>query len=448
MANVIKLRKGLNINLKGKALPQVGTAAASAVYGLVPDTFVGIKPKPVVKEGDVVKAGDALFVDKMHPEVKFVSPVSGKVAAVERGDRRKVLSVQVTADKEQVYAEFGKKNVSSLSGEQVKAALLEAGLFAFVQQRPYAVVANPADQPKAIFVSAISDMPLAADFEIALKGNEADFQTGLDALAKIAKVHLGVAPSASAALMQAKNVEVTVFDGKCPAGNVGVQINHISPVNKGEVVWTVGAEEVIFIGRLMNSGKVDFTRTIAVAGSEVKKPAYVKALVGQQIASILDGNIATSKKVRIIDGNPLTGLKVEAKNFLGAHSTEVTVIPEGDDVDEAFGWIMPRFNQFSTSRTYCSWLMGNKEYTLDARIKGGERHMIMSGEYDSVFPMDIFPEQLVKAIITGDIERMEALGIYEVAPEDFAVCEFVDSSKLELQRIVREGLDMLRKENE
>ncbi len=448
MAKVIKLRKGLNINLKGKAEAKVVTIDASEVYGLVPDAFVGVKPKLVAKEGDVVKAGDALFVDKLHPEVKFVSPVSGKVTSVERGDRRKILSVQVTADKQQVYADFGKKNVSSLSGEQVKVALLEAGLFAFFLQRPYAVTANPADTPKAIFVSTFSDMPLAADFEVAVKGNEADFQTGVDALAKIAKVYLGVKPSASSVLSNAKNAEVTVFEGKCPAGNVGVQINNVSPVNKGEVVWTLGAEEVIFIGRLFNTGKVDLTRTIAVAGSEIKAPAYVKALVGQQISSIVKGNIATDKKVRLIDGNPLTGLKVNETAFLGAHSTEITAIPEGDEADEAFGWIMPRFNQFSTSRTYCSWLMGNKEYSLDSRIKGGERHMIMSGEYDSVFPMDIYPEQLVKSIIAGDIEKMEALGIYEVAPEDFAVCEFVDSSKLELQRIVREGLDMLRKENE
>lgn len=448
MAKVIKLRKGLNINLKGKAEAKVIAIDASDVYGLVPDAFVGVKPKLVAKEGDVVKAGDALFVDKLHPEVKFVSPVSGKVTSVERGDRRKILSVQVTADKQQVYADFGKKNVNSLSGEQVKSALLESGLFAFFLQRPYAVTANPADAPKAIFVSTFCDMPLAADFEVVLKGNEADFQTGIDALSKIAKVHLGVKPSASSALANAKNAVVTVFDGKCPAGNVGVQINNVSPVNKGEVVWTLGAEEVIFIGRLFNTGKVDLTRTIAVAGSEIKAPVYVKALVGQQISSIVKGNIATNKKVRLIDGNPLTGLKVCETAFLGAHSTEITAIPEGDEADEAFGWIMPRFNQFSTSRTYCSWLMGNKEYSLDARVKGGERHMIMSGEYDSVFPMDIYPEQLVKSIIAGDIEKMEALGIYEVAPEDFAVCEFVDSSKLELQRIVREGLDMLRKENE
>ncbi|MCD8235108.1 MAG: Na(+)-translocating NADH-quinone reductase subunit A [Prevotellaceae bacterium] len=448
MANVIKLRKGLDINLKGKAVAKVSASKKSEVYGLVPDSFVGLKPKVVVKEGDVVKAGDALFVNKLHPEVKFVSPVSGQVVAVERGERRKVLSVQVKADKELVYADFGKKQVSSLTKEQVKAALLESGLFAYILQRPYAVVADPDDSPKAIFVSSFSDMPLAADFEVALKGNEADFQTGVDALAKLAKVYLGVKPGASQALAQAKNAEVTVFEGKCPAGNVGVQINHVSPVNKGEVVWTVGAEEVIFIGRLFNQGKVDLSRVIAVAGSEVKSPEYVKVLVGQQIGSVVNSNVSTDKKVRIIDGNPLTGVKASAESFLGAHTTEITVIPEGDDADEAFGWIMPRFNQFSTSRTYCSWLMGNKEYTLDARIKGGERHMIMSGEYDSVFPMDIYPEQLVKAIIAGDIDRMEALGIYEVAPEDFAVCEFVDSSKLELQRIVREGLDMLRKENE
>ena len=250
----------------------------------------------------------------------------------------------------------------------------------------------------------------------------------------------------NAALTQAKNVTVNVFDGPAPAGNVGVQINHVDPINKGEIVWTIGAEEVIFIGRLFNTGKVDLTRTIALAGSEVKAPAYAQVKVGQQLTTLLNGRIATDKTVRVIDGNVMTGQKTTANGFLGAHSTEVNVIPEGDDVHEMLGWIMPRFDQFSTSRSYFSWLCGKKEYTLDARVKGGERHMIMSNEYDRVFPMDIFPEQLVKAIITGDIDRMEALGIYEVAPEDFALCEFVDSSKLELQRIVREGLDMLRKE--
>lgn len=443
MANVIKLCKGLDINLAGKAAAEVSAVKASKVYGLVPDAFYGVKPKVVVKEGDAVKAGDALFVDKQHPEVKFASPVSGKVLLVERGDRRKVLSIQVEADAEQQYAEFG-KGVPAGKAE-VMAELLESGLFGYFMQRPYAVAANPEDEPKAIFVSVISDMPLAADFEFVVKDQVADFQTGIDALSKIAKVYLGVKPGSC--LEGVKNAEVTVFKGKCPAGNVGVQINHLCPVNKGETVWTLGAEEVLFVGRLFNEGKVDLTRTIAVAGSEIETPTYVKALVGTKVADILEGNLKSDVKVRIIDGNPLTGTKVNADAFLGAHSTEVTAIPEGDDADEMFGWILPRFNQYSSSRTYCSWLFGKKAYKFDARIKGGQRHMIMSGEYDSVFPMNIFPEQLVKAIIAGDIDRMEALGIYEVAPEDFAVCEFVDSSKVEVQRIVREGLDMLRKEN-
>ena len=444
MANVIKLCKGLDINLAGKAMPEAVAVKASQTYGLVPDAFYGVKPKVVVKEGDTVKAGDALFVDKLHPEVKFASPVSGKVSLVERGERRKVLSIQVEADAEQQYAEFAKGIPAD--GKACLEALLASGLFGYIMQRPYAVTANPADQPKGIFVSAFSDMPLAADFEFVVKGQEADFQTGIDALAKIAKVYVGVKPGS--ALESVKNAEVTVFKGKCPAGNVGVQINHTCPVNKGEVVWTVGAEEVIFIGRLFNQGKVDLTRTIAVAGSEVVAPKYAKVLVGAKIGDVLTGNLKTAKKLRVIDGNPLTGVKSSLDSFIGAHTTELTVIPEGDDTHELFGWISPRLNEFSVSRSYLSWLMPKKEYTLDARVKGGHRHMIFSGEYDSVFPMDIYPEQLVKAIIAGDIDRMEALGIYEVAPEDFAVAEFVDSSKVELQRIVREGLDMLRKENE
>ena len=449
MANVIKITKGLNINLKGKAAAQVSASAAPAskVYGLVPDAFWGMKPKVVVKEGDEVKAGDALFVNKQHPEVKFVSPVAGKVTLVERGDRRKVLSVQVEAAAQQAYVDFGKKDVKSLSGEQVKEALLESGLFGFFLQRPYAVVADPNDAPKGIFVSAIADMPLAADIDVVLKGNEEDFQTGISALAKLAKVYLGVKPDS--ALAGTKDAEVNVFKGKCPAGNVGVQINHVNPVNKGEVVWTIGAEEVVFIGRLFNKGIVDLTRTIAVAGSEIKEPQYKQVLVGAKIGDIVAGNVNADKKVRLIDGNPLTGMQTNEDAFLLAHTTEVTAIPEGDDANELFGWIAPRFKNFSVSRSYFSWLLPkSKEYVLDARVKGGHRHMIFSGEYDSVFPMDIYPEQLVKAIIAGDIDRMEALGIYEVAPEDFAVAEFVDSSKVELQRIVREGLDMLRKENE
>ena len=447
MANVIKLHKGLEVNLKGKATDNTLNVAAPKKYALVPDDFHGMKPKVVVREGDTVKAGDALFVDKNHPEVKFVSPVSGKVEAVVRGDRRKVLRVVVEADGDGTCRDFGKHDAAKMSADEMKALLLESGLFAFFRSRPYDIVANPDEKPKCIHVSAFCDMPLAQDFEMALKGNEEDWQAGITALSRIAHVHLGIhSKQTNKALIWAKDCKTTVFEGKCPAGNVGVQINHICPINKGEVVWTMAAEEVIFVGRLINTGKVNLTRTIALAGSEVKNPGYAKVKVGQCICTLLDGQLDASHSLRIIGGNVMTGRRLSNPDFLPAHATEVNVIPEGDDVHEILGWIMPRFNEFSTSRSYWSWLCPKKEYTLDARVKGGERHMIMSGEYERVLPMDIMPEQLVKAIIAGDIDRMEALGIYEVAPEDFALCEFVCSSKVELQRIVREGLDMLRKE--
>ena len=448
MANVIKLRRGLDINLKGAAAQELVSVKEPGFYSLVPDDYTGITPKVVVKEQEYVMAGGPLFIDKNHPELKFVSPVSGVVTSVERGARRKVLNIVVEAAAEQDYEEFGKKDVNALNGESVKAALLEAGMFAFIRQRPYDVIADPTMYPKAIFVSAFDSNPLAPDFEFALKGEEANFQTGLDALSKMAKTYLSISvKQKAAALTQAKNVTITAFDGPNPAGNVGVQINHISPVVKGETVWTIGAEAVIFIGRLFNTGRVDMTRKVAVTGSEVLKPAYCKLKVGALLTNVFSGNVTTGRDLRYISGNVLTGKKVNPNGFLGAFDSQLTVIPEGDDIHEMLGWIMPRFNQFSVNHSYFSWLLGNnKEYVLDARIKGGERHMIMSNEYDKVFPMDIFPEYLVKAIIAGDIDRMEALGIYEVAPEDFALCEFVCSSKVEVQRIVRAGLDMLRAE--
>jgi Na+-transporting NADH:ubiquinone oxidoreductase subunit A len=449
MPEVIKLRKGLDIKLKGTAEKELVAVKAAQAYALVPDDFVGVTPKVIVAEGQHVKAGEALFVDKKRPEVKFVSPVSGTVAAVNRGARRKVMSIVVTPDAKQEYAEFGVKSVHSLNGEQVKQALLDSGMFAFLRQRPYDVVANPNSRPKAIFVSAFDSKPLAPDFEYVIKGNEADFQAGLSALAKMAPTYLGVSGKQTHLnIVDAKNVEINVFKGKHPAGNVGVQINHINPINKGEIVWTVGAEETIFIGRLFNKGIVDLTRTIAVAGSQVENPAYCKVVLGAQISSIVEGRIKGGCVNRIINGNVLTGPATTEEGYLGAFANMVTVIPDGSDKHEILGWAMPRFKEFSVSRAYFSFLFPNKEYVLDARLKGEERHMINSNEYDKVFPMDIYPEYLIKAIIAGDIEKMEAAGIYEVAPEDFALCEFVDSSKLELQRIVREGLMKLRSEME
>ena len=446
MSKTVKLHRGLDISLQGVAAKEKSTVKVGNIYALQPDDFEGVKPKVVVKEGDKVKAGEPLFINKAYPEVKFASPVSGTVTLVERGERRKVLSVQVEADAQQDFVDFGKKDAKSLSGADVKKALLEAGLFGYINQLPYAISTNDQTEPKAIFVSALRDMPLAGDFEYEVKGQEADFQAGLTALSKIAKVYLGVGKDSS--LTSVADAEVVVFKGKCPAGNVGVQVNNIDPVNKGEVVWTVDPTAVIFFGRLFNTGKVNLTRTLAIAGSEVKNPAYFDALVGAQVEL---ADLVKEGNVRVIAGNPLTGKVVcdKTKCTVGAHCSEITAIPEGDDADEMLGWILPRFSQFSVSRSYFSWLLPKKSgYKLDARVKGGERHMIMSGEYDKVLPMDIYGEYLIKAIIAKDIDKMEALGIYEVSPEDFALAEFVDSSKLELQKIVREGLDMLRKENE
>ncbi len=443
---VVHLRKGLDIRLKGRAEETKIQLKSNGKFALCPDDFEGVTPKVVVKEGTQVKAGDILFVNKQYPQVGFASPVSGKVTAIERGERRKVLAVKIDADAQQSYRELGSKDVAKMDGKAVVEALLEGGIFGYINQLPYAVSTNPETMPKAIFVSALRDKPLALSFEYEVKGQEKDFQTGLTALSKIAKTYLGVGEGS--ALADMKDVEVNAFVGPCPAGNVGVQVNHLDPVNKGEVVWTIGDPSVVlFIGRLFNSGKVNLTRTVALCGSEVKKPVCVDMLVGEELATLLSNSYDASHHVRIINGNVLTGRQTTKDGYLGAHTSEITVIPEGDQADEMLGWIMPRFGQFSVNRSYFSWLMGKKDYALDARVKGGERHIIMSGEYDKVLPMDIYGEYLIKAIITGDIDRQEALGIYEVSPEDFALAEFVDSSKLELQRIVREGLNILRKEN-
>lgn len=449
MANVFKLRKGLDINLKGKATKQTTVLARAEEYALMPDAFVGVSPKVVVQVGDHVKAGEALFVNKNCPDVTFSSPVSGTITAIERGERRKVLCVKVQADSEQEFADYGTANVNSLTGDEIKEKLCKAGLFGYINQLPYAISTESNSTPKGIFVSALRDMPLEGDFEYELEGNEQAFQIGLTALSKIAPVFLGVGiHQSSEALLNAKDVSINIFDGPCPAGNVGVQVSHIAPINKGETVWTVEPTAVIFFGRLFLTGRVDLTRLVAVAGSKVQTPQYVKTLVGTPLKTILENNLSASLHIRIINGNPLTGLVSDLNGFLGAHTSVVSVIPEGDDVDEIFGWILPRVNDFSVSRSYFSWLFPkSREYNLDARLKGGKRNIIMSGEYDKMIPMDIYAEYLIKAIISGDIDKQEQLGIYEVSPEDFALAEFVDSSKQPLQEIVRQGLNILRKEN-
>ncbi len=447
MANVIKIKKGLDINLKGKASEVLLTANPADTYAVVPDDYNGIIPKVIVKAGDKVLAGSPLMVDKNRPELRFVSPVSGEVVAVNRGDKRKVLSLVVKADPQIEYENFGKKQVSSLKKEEIREALLLAGIWPFIKQRPYDMVADPKESPRDIFVTAFYSAPLAPAFEFIVKGQEADFQTGLDALAKLTdgKVFVGVKAGSPLAVKNAEKVEL---EGPHPAGNVGVLINHTVPVNKGEVVWTMNADDVILIGRLFNKGIADFTRLVAITGSETTERGFIKAIAGCRIDSLVEGKLLEGgKNLRIISGNVLTGKKVSKDDFLGAYDNQITVIPEGDDENELFGWATPGFGKFSASRTFFTWLTGkNKEYVIDARIKGGKRAMIVSNEYDRVFPMDIFPEQLLKAIITFDIDKMENLGIYEVAPEDFALCEFVDTSKIEIQKIVRGGLNLLYKE--
>ena len=350
MANVIKLRKGLDIHLTGKAKSVQVTPLKSKQYAVVPDSFGGVIPKVLVREGDCVKAGDALFVNKKYPEEKFASPVSGEITAVVRGDRRKVLAITIQADEKQDYVDFGRRDVETLTGDEVKNALLEAGLFGFIQQLPYAVATTPDTLPRDIFVSAFRDMPLAADFEVELQGNEAAFQAGLTALSKIQTTHLSVHKRQTAtALLQAKQVELHVIEGKCPAGNVGVQINHIAPVNKGEVVWTVDPAVVIMIGRLFLTGKVDLRRVIAVAGSEVNHPTYVEALVGTPLAVVLDGQLKHTEHVRIINGNPLTGAKRHLKVLLVRIHQRLLLFRKGttctrcwDGFCLAFGSFLPR----------------------------------------------------------------------------------------------------------
>lgn len=449
MAKVIHLKKGLDIKLKGAPLEIIGKATQSELIGFVPEHFAGIIPKPVAKPGDKLKVGSVLFVDKNCPELRIVSPVSGELVAINRGERRKILDIVIKNDfkmEQEIFPTIDWKNASD---KEVKQMLLSLGLFAFIKQRPYDIVANPNDQPKAIFISTFDTAPLAPDYTFILKDQVADFQAGITALSTLAPVSVGI-KAGNGIFDGLKNATLHYFKGAHPAGNVGVQINNVNPVNKGEVVWTINPQEVLFIGRYVNKGTLDFSKLVASTGSEVTTPAYYPSIVGSPITPIVKANVSQGVSLRYISGNVLSGEKITENGFLNPFHSQISVIPEGDDNHELFGWIMPRWDKFSNSGTYFTklvqFLNPKKTFEADARLLGGERHMIMSGEYDSVLPMDIYPEFLIKAIIANDIDKMEALGIYEIAPEDVALCEFVCSSKVPLQKIVREGLDMLRKE--
>ena len=450
MSKIITLRKGLDINLRGKAQESLADAPQASEYALSPLDFEGVTPKLLVKEGDRVKAGTPLFFNKYNERVLFTSPVSGTVAAVNRGEKRKVLSVTVTPDASQEYEEFEKTDLGSASREQIVSLLLRSGLWPMIVQRPYGIIADPNDTPKAVFISAFDSAPLAPDYNYVLRAEQKNLQTGIDVMRKLTsgKVHLSVRAKAEGQMTALKGAETHAFAGKHPVGNVGVQIHHIDPVNKGEVVWTVNIQDLAIIGRLFNEGRVDMTKIIAVAGSEIEKPQYCRIIDGASIRSIVGGNIkpqAEGESIRYISGNVLTGVKTSLDGHIGYYAHQLTLIPEGDKY-ELLGWAMPRFNKFSVSRSYFSWLCPKKAYDLDTNMNGGERPFVVTGLYEQYLPMDIYPMYLLKACLAGDIDKMENLGIYEVVEEDFALCEFVDPSKIEIQQIIRDGINLMIKE--
>ncbi len=447
MSDVIKIKRGLDIRLKGKAEKVFGSADKPELFAVKPADFPGLVPKLTVKPGDKVKAGTVLFYDKYRTDVKFVSPVSGEVQVVNRGERRRILEVVVKSDNQNEAEDFGKIDVSSATKEEVKEKLLAAGLWPFVRQRPYNVVANPADTPKAIFISAFDSSPLAPDYDFIVSGSEKEFQAGVDALNKLTDgdIHIGVNnESASKVVMSLKGVKTHAFTGPHPAGNVGIQIHHVSPINKGDVYWTLQPQEVISIGKLVLNGVYDASRIIALTGSELKNKSYIKTKVGANIKTFVENNVEEGS-LRYISGNVLTGDHIAKDGYLGAYHSQITVIPEGDE-HVFMGWAAPGLKKFSVSKSFFSWICPKKEYALNANLNGGPRAIIMSGQYDKVLPMDVLPEHLIKAIITEDIDKMEQLGIYEVVEEDMALCEFVCTSKLEVQSILRKGIDVMIKE--
>jgi len=460
MAKQIITKRGLDIQINGKAEELIGGTFISDVIAIIPDHYHGIVPKLMVKEGDAVKAGSTIFHDKTYESMNFVSPVSGKILSINRGERRKVMSITIARDSKIKHEKYNPKLLDDLSGEDVKSELLKAGLWPFIKQRPYDVIANPAKSPKAIYISTFDSAPLAPDYRFIMRGQGHDFQTGINALTKLTNgdVHIGIkAGLETTNFRSTKNVKMTEFVGPHPIGNVGIQIHHTNPINKGEAVWTINIQDVLYIGRYFNKGVVDFTKIIALTGPEVINPQYYNTIVGSSLEPIVRNNVTTEFPLRFISGNVLTGLKVEADGYLDPYTSQITVIEEGNDKHEIFGWAMPRFKKFSVSRLYFSKIFESAlfneffskiNYKFDARLLGGQRAIIMSGEYDKVLPMDILPEFLIKAMIAGNIDKMEALGAYEISPEDVALCEFVCTSKLPLQEIVRTALDTMKKELE
>ena len=444
----IKIRKGLNLRLRGAASNTLKTAPTSTNYAINPTDFHGVFPKLVCKEGTSVQAGQPLFFSKYQDSIQFVSPVSGTVKEIKRGTKRKVLEIVVATDKKQQSVKHKLPALNKIAPEQVKELLLASGNWPFIKQRPYDIVADPNATPKAIFVSALATAPLSAQYDVILKGQQDAFQTGIDMLSKLSpNLHLSVGAQESSQIAETKNCTIHRVKGPHPAGNVGVQIHHIDPINAGETVWVVGAEDVANIGRFFQTGVFDASRTLAVVGHPLSTPCYFKSKVGASLAPILkDVGAENLANLRVINGDVLTGTATSSAGYVGYYNNTVSVLPEGDRY-RMFGWLPfagPKLH--SMSNTSLSWLFPKRQYTPDTNLNGEERALVVTGEMERVFPMDIYPMQLLKACMANDIEKMEQLGIYEVAPEDFALIDYANSSKIEAQAIIRDALDLMYKE--
>ena len=446
---MIKIKKGIDIHLVGEAKKEVKDYMPQ-LFAIKPHDFIGVVPKMHVAEGDDVKVGTVLFHDKNNESVFFTSPASGKVKAIVRGEKRVILQVVIESDGKFETIDFGKADPSKLSRNEIVEKLVQSGTWTMLRQRPYSTIAKTQDEPKCIAVSMFDTAPLAPDNNFIVKDQMAAIKAGVEALAKLTNgmVYLNVNSSetqqALASLnFSAKNVTITEFQGPHPAGNVSTQLNVLSPINKGETVWYTYAQNLIAIGNLFLNGVYDSSRVVAFTGSEVKEPMYYRTRIGADMSGLYE-NIST-ENVRIISGNVLTGKKINGENFLGYYDSQVTVIPEGDHY-QLFGWLAPNFKKFTSTNTMGASLCKKSKKVLDTNLNGGIRPLIMTGNFEKVFPFDIYPMQLIKACIIKDIDQMEELGIYEIDAEDFALCEVIDPSKTAIQQIVRESLEMLRKE--
>lgn len=446
MVKTVHLKKGLDIELAGAATSATPDSVCPASCAIIPDDYTGITPKVDVKEGDQVAPGDVLFHDKNFPDIKVVSPVTGTVSAVVRGERRKLERIVITTGRDMTATVSYSVPKSITDPTEAQRLLLDSGLWAFMRQRPYGIVPHPGAIARDIFITGFDSAPLAPDYEMLLRDHIDEVNAAVKLLKLLTSGSIYLGMRQGSCLQGVEGVVPVEFYGPHPAGNVGVQICNVKPVNKGDIVWALDAVTVMRIGRLVLNHTLDFMATVAVTGCEVREPKYVTAPVGADVKSLLADNIYDDHvHHRIISGNVLTGHPVGDDGYLRYPYTQVTVIPEGDDRHEFLGWASLSPQKMSVNRSFPGHFV-KRIFCPDARILGGRRAMIMSGLYEKMLPMDILPEYLVKAVIARDIDRMEQLGIYEVAPEDFALCEYVDPSKLELQKIVAEGLEYLRKE--